>query len=206
MKTQTSLLEAVLDLHKSLREFSLQPQDAVSSTEHQQLLLDFDTQRTEYVNLQQAHLDLQTDYDNISAALETTLADLAEAKTIADDYAVELQKQAAEQHNNQQLLSQLQQQLNQLGEYYKTASASVTELRRELDAAQNTAVTKANRVVELEAELERLQLESVPPSGYKTWQDAAVTERMRRTQLQLELNATTEKLSRLTQLLQNALK
>jgi chromosome segregation ATPase len=187
MKTQTTLLEAVLELHRELREFSLQPdrsgeaQIAELEARNQQLQDHLD-------GVVETNRDLQEQVEDLKVSLDQTACDREELHTIADAYFKEIEKL---KHDFLLETEQLKREKIQLQSYYKAATEAAEHW-------QDQSKTMSQ-------ELDLIKVENTPPSGYKSWQQAAMEERQRRVDFQAQLNQVANELTTLKAALKQVL-
>ena len=179
MKTQTTLLEAVLELHRELREFSLQP-DRNSESQIAELESRNEQLQDHLDGVIETNRDLQEQVQDLKTMLDQTACDREELHTICDNYFKEIEK--LKQDFSIQT-EQVEREKVQLQNYYKAASEA--------------AVHWQDQAKQIAQELEQFKVENVAPSGYKSWQHAAVEERQRRVEFQTQLNQVTNELTTL---------
>jgi len=196
MKQQTSLLTAILDLHKTIQGFQLNNNDQQLVKENKELHeyvvnLEREVSRLKTV----APSELQLRVNDLTEQLNQCCAENKEFYEENTALNRELDLQEQRENETETLKRELEFQLERfktLQEHYKNSVDFAKQMQDELKAAKAQAPTA--------------------PKGYKSWEEAAMTERLHHNQTKTELDnakaevATTKlKLERFQKLFREAL-
>jgi chromosome segregation ATPase len=181
MKQQTSLLTAILELHESLR--NLNKPDQVSN-DSSKIMRELDEAK---MNLEELQLELNAlkqkpqlrvqQLEEMIVGLQTEIKALHEENQDLNR-ELDLHEQAETEFANlNRELDFQKERFKTLQEHYKNSTDYAKSLQNELVATKE----------------QRATINLSKPKGFKSWEDAAMTERLHHNQTKTELqNAATE--------------
>lgn len=166
MKQQTSLLTAILELHKTIQNFEAQPRTASANQDKLQLRV---------VELSEELADAKLEINELSTEVYELQLELDACETQIARYE-QIEQEAHRIEKNFQ-----ENRFQTLQGYYKNATERAKQLQDELKITKD--------------ELAKIS-QKPAPTGYKSWEDAAVTERLQHNETKLELVTLKAKLEK----------